>query len=494
MEGFLNDAIKGYSDRMKRLAIFGPLFQLKQKRNLSGQEQNTNWFGLGLLTLLFFFENMLHRRNKNGVEELANFLYMTNRNHRKIAEDEFYKIAEILIENFRDPGGKKQEETYYDWETGAENTFRFSVLKTSGYDKENHRQYYMLDEAGLELVFATKEYFTEFRISINQLLIRKQLEKGEFASALHEVNEMRIAVETIRDNIKRLSQEVSRNIISDDTYRKYANTVRETHERLEREDEEFRELYEFVNKTKLKISIELKTEKDEKAYTQIVQIVRELGEVHHTHQQLLLDALNLKNRALESAKQALYSAGLQSFNFDQEIVSRVISSPLPPLALDGLIRPFTGVHMEISWSLLSIMAKQRLHKVEQEWESRTYPEVDEEAIRIGAANQQENFTQIMKLILDLMGSSSTIRLSDIIEFVPDKLLHNRSFYDFWLVLHQRSPVMASKSQSDDPLLHVLDGALTLIEDDVIVVTETDGILNITDRYVISNMVLERKGA
>lgn len=494
MEGFLNDAIKGYGDRMKRLAIFGPLFQLKQKRNLPGHELNMDWFGFGLLTLLFFFENMLHRRTKNGVAELADFLYQTNRNYLSISEKEFYKIAETLIENFRDPGGKKQEETYYDWETGLQNTLRFSVLKTAGYDKEQNRQYYMLDEAGLELVFATKEYFTEFRISINQLLIRKQLEKGEFASALHEVNEMRIAVETIRDNIKRLGQEVARNIISDETYKKYAETVKDTHERLEREDEEFRELYEFVNKTKLKLSLDLQSEKDEKAYSQIVRISKELGEVHHIHQQLLFDALNLKNRALESAKQALYSAGVLSFNFDQEIVSRIVSSPLPPLALDGLIRPFTSVHNEPTWSLLSLFSQQRLHKAEREWDEGAYPEVDEEAVKLDAANQRENFTQIMKLLLAHMGSSTQVELAEVIRHIPEALLRNRSFYDFWLVLHQRSPIIAAQRHSDDPLMQVLDGALGLLHDDVIEVRETAGILRVTERYAISNMLMVRKGA
>lgn len=494
MDVFLREAVKGYSDRMKRLAIFAPLFQLRQKRTQVGSGGSADWFGLGLLALLFFFEKMLHRQNKNGVEELAAFLCQAAGRGLDVTEEEYHNIAEALIENFRDPGGRKQEETFFDWETGEEFTYRFSVLKTSGYDKELNRQYYTLDEAGLELIFATKEYFSEFRISINQLLIRKQLEKGEFASALHEVNEMRVAVETIRDNIKRLSQEVARNIISDDTYRKYAGTVRDTHERLSREDEEFRELYEFVTITKNKLGVEIQSEKDEKAYAQIIQIARELGEVHYSHQQLLLDALNLKNRALESAKQALYSAGVQSFNFDQDIVSRIVSSPLPPVAVEGLARPFTGVQRALTWSPLTLLAEQRLQSVDQEREEMAYPDLDEEAIKRDAANQRQNFTRIMRLVLETMDSSPSIKLSELIDKVPESILDNRSFYDFWLILHQRSPLKSSVGHSDDPLVQVLDGALALINEDTVTVRETGEILKVTGRYAISDMLFERRGA
>jgi len=45
-------------------------------------------------------------------------------------------------------------------------------------------QFYELDEDGLELIFSTREYFSEDQISISQMLLRKQLEKGEFVLAI----------------------------------------------------------------------------------------------------------------------------------------------------------------------------------------------------------------------------------------------------------------------------------------------------------------------
>lgn len=72
-------------------------------------------------------------------------------------------------------------------------------------DPEENVQYYTLDDGGLELVFATKEYFSEFQLSISQLVLRKQLEKGEFSGALRQIDEMRISVNTIRDKMQKKS-------------------------------------------------------------------------------------------------------------------------------------------------------------------------------------------------------------------------------------------------------------------------------------------------
>ena len=64
-----------------------------------------------------------------------------------------------------------------------QDTIEYSILKANNFDVETNTQYYTLDEDGLELVFATKEFYSEFQLSINQLVLRKQLEKGEFKGA-----------------------------------------------------------------------------------------------------------------------------------------------------------------------------------------------------------------------------------------------------------------------------------------------------------------------
>lgn len=488
MEGYLVDTTKGFGERCKRLAIFTPLFALKGKRKISALPFEIDWFNLGLLTLLFFFESKLHRQGKKGRRELADYLYEMTQAQIGAERAKYDMIGEIIIDTFRDPMGKRHNESFYNWETGEMEEFQFSLLKTDAFDQEHNRQYFTLDEAGLELIFATKEYFSEFRISIAQLLIRKQLEKGEFASALHEIHEMRIAVQALSDHIHRLGLEVTRNIISDDTYGKYAKTIENVYERLNREDQEFRELYSFVKETRDKSQLENEHQVDETARQKIAQVSIELNEVHQLHHSLLYRVMQLKNKALEAARQALLSAGIQSFNFDQEIVSRIVSSPLPPEAVKGLVHPFTRLHQHSSWSLLSVFFEQRLQRGNQEEESVVYPEMENEENSQHIMQQSKNFSIIMESIIQVMSGRDSMELKDMIKKLPPILLKQRSFYDFWLLLHQRSPVSRGRGEGQ----HVLDEALALLGDDEVEVVEKTEFLQITPQYTMQNMEMTRR--
>lgn len=488
MEEYLKDTVKGFGDRCRRLAIFGPLFQLKGKRKMTAIPFEVDWFNFGLLTLLFFFECKLHRQSKKGLQELADFLYELTGNTTGGSREHYNLIAQTVIETFRDPSGRRHSESFFDWETGQEETCQFTILKTDSFDQQANRQYFTLDEAGLDLIFATKEYFSEFRISIAQLLIRKQLEKGEFASALHEIHEMRIAVQALRDNIGRLGLEIARNIISEEVHARYTRTVKAIYERLEREDEEFRELYEFVRETGHKAQFGSRHEVDEEARIKIAQVDRELREVHRLHQNLLHDTLILKNKALDAARQALFSAGVKGFNFDQEIVARVVASPLPVEAVKGLIHPFTTLPQATLWSPLAIFFAQRLQKQEHDEVSTAYPEWDELEQQQQLSVQQENFRVIMEQVLAAMQGRDTVELKELLPVMPPAIVAHRSFCDFWLLLHQRSPMRAVKGEEQ----HVLDKALALLDGDIVEVTETSEILAIGERYRLQNMHLRRR--
>ena len=83
-------------------------------------------------------------------------------------------------------------------------------------------------------------------MSINQLLLRKTTERGQFWGALRQIDEMRAgAVESLQERITRMRHEIQRNIVSEQIYQRY-DTVEEIHLRLSREDREFEELQAFV--------------------------------------------------------------------------------------------------------------------------------------------------------------------------------------------------------------------------------------------------------
>ncbi|PKC51941.1 hypothetical protein RhiirA1_405244, partial [Rhizophagus irregularis] len=165
---------------------------------------------LGLFTLLFFFEMKLMREKKSGISELIQFLQKFTNGTYDLDEKQLEEIARIILSTFRPGTGKKKIQSFFNWETQQDDQIDYSYIKATDFDVKNNRQYYTLDDDGLELVFATKEYFQEFQLSIHQLMLRKLLEKGEFVGALRQINEMRMDVETIHERMVKLEHEIKR--------------------------------------------------------------------------------------------------------------------------------------------------------------------------------------------------------------------------------------------------------------------------------------------
>lgn len=488
--------LEGYNERIQRLALFDPLHKLEAKREKDRQDRPIDYFGFGLLALLFFFENMLIRNKKTGVQELASYLQQMNEGEIELDNEGFEKVARTIIEAFRPPSGKRNSRTFYNWETRQMDKVEFSILKAERGDIASNKQYYSLDEHGLELVFATKEFFREFHLSINQLLLRKQLEKGEFVGALRQISEMRVDVETLQDRIMRIKHEVQRSIVSEETYLRYKQVIEDIHLRLSREHEEFTELQGFVDETKERLLYERKDGKEQRAYEYILRIDRELAEVHFAHTQLLKDSIALKTTALQAAQETLYHVAMQSFNFDQEIVSRLISTPLPLEATRVLLEPFLALERSATWSPLAAFEKQRVGVTQEEEEQDDFEDVTSEGDQEHYKVQQTNFGELMKRILAMMDDKREITLAEVAESLRENgyehLLQHRSFYDFWLLLHQRSPLQKSLEEEDN---HLLREVLALLRpDESIRVTELENVLKLTERFEIQNMNLIREGS
>src|SRR5690625_6198893 len=98
----------------------------------------------------------------------------------------------------------------------------------------------------------------------------------------------------------------------------------------------------------------------EKSLKLITRIARELENVHYEHADLIKLTVNLRTTALTTAQETLYYTGIQSFNFDQDIVSTILSKPLSPDVMKGVIHPFLKVEQNPIWSPLTLLAEQTI--------------------------------------------------------------------------------------------------------------------------------------
>lgn len=486
----LSDITSGYRERMRRLALFDPLYELDRKKVKDQQGQSIDMKGLGLLTLLFFFEQKIIRNHRVGTKDLAKFLQKLTESQYTLDGQVCEEIASTIIEIFRPTHGKKRSYSFYNWESWQEETLEYSLLKAKTFDSKTNTQFYTLDEDGLELVFATKEFYSEFQLSINQLMLRKQLEKGEFRGALRQINEMRIDVETLNERMIKLRHEIQRSIVSEDTFERYKQLLEDIHARLERENEEFTELRQFVKETKDRLYEKDYHQKEKKTYAYILEITNQLEEVHYEHSKLLEQSIELKNHTLKAAQESLYYTGMDAFNFDQDINARVIGTPLPLEAMKGLIHPFLFVQQKQIWSPLTVFAEQNIREDREE-------KVDYGFIEIGTQNENDyqenlrkNYGYVMKTALMAIADGCK-NLEGLIDYVREKeeaLLNQRFFYDFWMVLHQRSPIVFGKIESEeDEQNHSMDDAIALLGNRTIYIKERAEILHVTERFWIQNM-------
>jgi len=493
----INNVVENYHERIQRLALFDPLYALNEKKLKDRSDNKVDYFSFGLLTLLFFFENMLIRNRKVGVNDVAEYLQTVNEGKFDLENDDFVKIARTIIETFRPPNGKRNFKTFYNYETRKEDIAQCSILKADKADLETNTQYYTLDEQGLELIFATKEYFNEFQLSINQLILRKQLEKGEFIGALRQIDEMNLDVKNLYDRISRIKHEVNRNIVSSETFERYKNIIGDINDRLTYENDEFEELRAFVKDTKEKIANEMNKDEDKKAFELIIKIDKELDEVHYEHRKLLKESIVLKTSALQAAQESLYYIGINSFNFNQEIVSRIFSSPLPLNSTRRLIEPFLYLGKEKNWSPISVFSKQRIENTERSEKSDEFLNVlSKEKLKAEIEIQSNKYKCVTEIILKALNykKANNITIEELVEFIKrsddEDIINERQFYDFWITLHQKSPITMNLEDNEEEELMGKSYDIFSSKAYKLYVEELSNVLKVTKRFTIKNMVLK----
>ncbi|WP_100402898.1 replicative DNA helicase [Bacillus sp. FJAT-42315] len=493
----LNELTRGFRERMRRLALFDPLYDLDRKRVQDLEGTNIDMKGLGLLSLLFFFENMIMRQSKTGVKQLAIFLQKTTAKTYLVPEEKYIEVARTILETFRPTHGKKRSYSYFDWEHQEEQRIEYSILKANSFDVKTNTQYYALDEDGLELLFATKEFYNEFQLSINQLILRKQLDKGEFKGALRQINEMRIDVETLQERMVKMKHDIQRSIVSEETFERYKQLLEDIYRRLAREDEEFKELRQFVRETRERLYAQNVHQKEKKTYGYILKINHELEAVHYDHSHLLKQTLTLKNTTLITAQESLYYTGIQAFNFDQDLVSRIVSDAFPLEAMKGVLHPFLKVEENEQWSPLTILAEQNITEERKEKLERTFAEVDKNEEKDGYRRELIiKYKELMSLFLLAYEEEQVRTLSAFIDYLDRNsqsfIYEQRYFYDFWLILHQRSPINQGNVDEQEGKM-LLSDALALIGNRTLKVKEGKGVIRKMERYSMQEMTIEWEG-
>ena len=109
--------------------------------------------------------------------------------------------------------GRPHAFTYPDFETGTEKVHKFHLVELEDYDIKDRSVRLRLSTAGVEMLFKTKEMYNELQVSITQLYLRQQIQKGVFDGALRSVEELALAVKNEKQKIFLLQENIIRDVL-----------------------------------------------------------------------------------------------------------------------------------------------------------------------------------------------------------------------------------------------------------------------------------------
>ena len=157
-----------------------------------------------------------------------------------------------------------------------------------------------------------------------------------------------------------------------------------------------------------------------------------------------------------------------------------------------LIEPFLPLQRQKIWLPTNVFQRQRIEKANEESKIRLFAEgVSEEIANKDKYKIQTYFSEIMKVVLEILDGSSVTTLDELCKKMQEKcpaFLSQRLFYDFWIILHQKSPIVLMEIETDD-LLYGIKEVLNNTTNHISV-KECDGIVSPMKRFVIKNVVID----
>src|SRR5690625_1680749 len=233
----------------------------------------------------------------------------------------------------------------------------------------------------------------------------------------------------------------------------------------------------------------------EKSLKLITRIARELENVHYEHADLIKLTVNLRTTALTTAQESLYYTGIQSFNFDQDIVSTILAKPLSPDKMKGVLHPFLKIEENRRWSPLTVFSEQNIIEEREEPEAYHFIEADEDLERDRYRKWiAEKYAQLMESFLEAYedGNANTLKQwMVLLEKVNPELIKKRYFYSFWLMMHQYSPLTYDEYREHEGNT-ILKDVLHQIGNKQFVVEDMTEIVRFDSRYSIQNMKIVLK--
>ncbi|SDC27386.1 MULTISPECIES: hypothetical protein [unclassified Candidatus Frackibacter] len=505
---YLNEVIEGFSERMHNIAVFKPLFELEQKR-----KYDYPLMELGIISMLYILESMLRGEKDCTYRKIAYFLrdviaeyYDDELEYAEALDLTHYLVRESLMNQ-----GSSHQFSYFDFENGENEDYKFHLVKLQDYDIDSKVVKLKLSPIGLELLFKTKEMYNELQVSISQLYLRQQIQKGVFDGALYSVKELALAVKNEKEQLKQLKERIIRDVLQVTREEEYQEQMKRINEQLEREREMFYELKDLIDDT---IEKHYSEHISNEAIDKVMELKHKLIDVISLHESLFTDKLRIEKLMNDSIEAMILNAFNTQVNFETEFLEPAVRNDLEINKLKQILDPLFSPHTTSEFNPQRIFTKQVLNRKKEVTEEELW-QLEEDEQRQKEAEEEEKrrakeerLKKYLLLLLKPLAEKEEVRLSQIINNLKEedhdrylKLVKEVDFYPFIIQLHQLGVIpLLTREEMQGFVLDNLFWVVTEIvaKNEAIAILEgfeliaTEDVIKLEPGYVLSDFIIKRR--
>jgi hypothetical protein len=352
----MNDILRGFQERMETLALFHPLFTLERIR-----KYDYDTVSLGLAVLLFILDKMLASPIGCNVKEIPPFIQQVILDNygERLSDQDAEKITNDLLDSLRN-SGLKHSFSYQDLEAKENKSFVFNLVENVDYQLKNHELNLKLTLTGLDLVFKTREFNKELRISVNQLKLKQQIERGVFEDALGTVKEIQVDVYNLHEEIKKMRQRIRKNPVGQ-PYDNYVALGQRITNQLEMDQQRFIELLGLIDETEANYDFK-KGAKEKLALNQLLNLRKVLNRVKAEHLRLFSENLGLDQLLTEELIDGINRAFDPKIHIEKEVLDQVIRGNMSMSSLARIVSPLLPVSPPKALAVNRFFAPQNLRR------------------------------------------------------------------------------------------------------------------------------------
>ncbi len=505
------EILKDFAERMKNIYTFAPILELGQKTKYPYSLP-----ALAIAVMLFILEDMI-RLEKNCtyeniayfIQDLINSYYGDQVSYQEALEITYYLVRDGLMNQ-----GRSFRYEFPDWEENKESSHWFNLVELEDYNIQEKVVRLRLSTDGLELLFKTKEMYNELQVSITQLYLRQQIQKGVFDGALRSVEELALGVRNERQKIRQLEERIIRDVLQVAKENELEKQLSRIDEQLQREQELFDDLAELVQQTLNEYQGKTLTEKEDKALRAVTLIRRKLYDVISDHESLFKDKMRLHHLMINSIEEMIFTSFATKVNFDTEFLRPVVTKDLDINIIKKILDPIIPLKRKPQFHPGRIFLEQPLKKQGEDNSEQELWELEEERLRAEevalqeARAEKESYLELyIMLVLKPLVEKTEHRIGDTLRELQNtdpnlftEITARMDFYSFMVQLHQlgRIPLL-TEDQVDTLVLDDLPLVLVkLVSKDPQIyafgafeVVATEDIVRLPTGYVMTDFLVRR---